>query len=243
MSKAGKLTQEAIGFHNANIAAAQTRLVQGSSYKDVSTICVVPTRGMISAKVVQYWMGMMSPMNQKFMRIFMSGLEVGEAYEQAVDQILAHPDLSKWKYILTLEEDNCPPPDGLLKLIESIEMHKLDAVGGLYWTKGEGGQPMIYGNPGEMPRNFIPQVPIQNAVQPCNGLGMGFTLFRMDMFKSGKIARPFFKTVQEYKPYVGGSTFTQDLFFFNKACDQGFKFASDNRVLVGHYDAPNDFMW
>jgi len=234
---------ELMGFHNANLAQAQDRLIKGGSYRDLSTICVIPTRGMIPAKVVQSWMSLMTPMNQKFLRMIISNMEVGEAYEQAVQQILAHPDLSKWKYMLTLEEDNMPPPDGLLKLLESIETEKLDAVGGLYWTKGEGGQPMIYGNPNEMPRNFVPQLPQANTIQRCNGLGMGFTLFRISMFQSKKIEPPFFKTLQEFKPYVGGSTFTQDLYFFNKACDAGFKFASDTRVLVGHYDYQNDFTW
>ena len=234
---------ELMGFHNANLASAQSRLVKGNTYKDLSTVCVIPTRGMIHAKVVQSWMAMMTPMNQKFMRLMMSGLEVGEAYEQAVQQIIAHPDLSKWKFMLTLEEDNMPPPDGLMKLLESIESEQLDAVGGLYWTKGEAGQPMIYGNPAEMPRNFIPQLPQAGTIQRCNGLGMGFTLFRLEMFKSGKIQPPFFKTLQDYKPYVGSQVFTQDLFFFSKACDAGFKIASDTRVLVGHYDASNDFTW
>ena len=69
-----------------------------------------------------------------------------------------------------------------------------DAIGGLYWTKGENGQPMIYGNPNEMPKNFRPQVPIVDGLQPCNGLGMGFTLFKLSMFR--KIDKPWFKTLQ-----------------------------------------------
>ncbi len=34
-----------------------------------------------------------------------------------------------------------------------------------------------------MPMNFIPQVPTADTVVPCNGLGMGFTLFRIEMLK------------------------------------------------------------
>ena len=45
--------------------------------------------------------------------MFAVGMEVGEAYSQAIEAILAHPDLSKFKYILTMEHDNIPPPDGL----------------------------------------------------------------------------------------------------------------------------------
>jgi hypothetical protein len=228
-----------VGFHNSNLSAARDRLTRGQTYKDLSTICVVPTRGMIHAKVVQSWMGLMPPMNQKFIRMFMIGMEVGHAYNAAVEQILASPDLSKWKYMLTLEEDNIPPPDGLLRLYESIENY--DAVGGLYWTKGESGQPMIYGDPKQMPKNFIPQLPRPGEVQQCNGLGMGFTLFRIAMFK--KVPKPWFKTEQSFTPGVGVRAYTQDLFFFELAGAAGFKFACDTRVLVGHFDAENDRCW
>ena len=35
---------------------------------------------------------------------------------------------------------------------------------------------MCYGNPAEMPLNFVPQIPQPDQITPCNGLGMGFTL-------------------------------------------------------------------
>lgn len=166
-------------------------------------------------------------------------MEVADAYNKAIEDILAHPDLSTWKYVLTLEEDNCPAPDGLLKLYEGMD--KYDVIGGLYWTKGDGGQPMIYGDPTVFPKNYIPQVPIPNSLQPCNGLGMGFTLFKLDMFK--KIPRPWFKTVQEYTPGKGVNLGTQDLYFFDNAAKAGYRFACDTRVLVGHWDQQNGVMW
>jgi hypothetical protein len=247
MADAQIVVQDYSGAHNRDLKKAQDRLIKGNSYKDLSTICVIPTRGMIHAKVVQSWWGMMAPMNQKFLRMFIIGMEVGKAYSSAIEQILANPELSSWKYILTLEEDNLPPPDGLLKLIESIEGGvdniKYDAIGGLYWTKGEGGQPMIYGNPKVMPKNFIPQLPVAQSVQECNGLGMGFTLFRLEMFKDKKLRRPWFETIQKFTSHQGTNCFTQDLWFFNDANQYGHRFACDTRVLVGHYDKDTDTVW
>lgn len=235
------------GFHNAGLEDSRNRLIRGSSYRDLSTICIIPTRGSISARVVQSWFSLMTPMNQKFIRMFLTGMEVGDAYAQAVEFIANHPDLSQWKYVLTLEEDNMPPPDGLLRLYEAIEgkvtKTKYDAVGGLYWTKGPEGQPMIYGNPSEMPTNFTPQLPLQETVQPCRGLGMGFTLFRISMLKDGRMTRPLFKTEQSYIPGVGGRAYTQDLYFFEKASGWGYTFACDTRVKVGHYDPVEDMVW
>ena len=228
------------GFHNLN-PHTNDRLIQGNTYKDLSTICIVPTRGMISAKVVQNWMGLMAPMNQKFIRLFIIGMEVGEAYNSAIETILANEELSKWKYVLTLEEDNMPPPDGLIKLYESMD--KFDVVGGLYWTKGEGGQPMIYGDPKIMPKNFIPQIPQFDCLQEANGLGMGFNLFKLDIFKDPKLPKPWFKTSQEYVPNVGVKCYTQDLYFYENAGRCGYRFACDTRIKVGHYDVNEDKVW
>lgn len=230
--------QDFKGHHN-NVDYNEN--VKKNAYKNLSTICIVPTRGQITAKVVQSWMALMSPMNQAFTRVFMIGLEVGVAYSQAIEQILAHPELSKWKYILTLEEDNCPPPDGLLKLYENMD--KYDAIGGLYWTKGDLGKPMCYGDPNVFPMNFAPFMPAANTVTACNGLGMGFTLFKLDMFKNPNLPKPFFQTMQQYTPGQGVQAYTQDLKFFENAGKLGYKFACDSRVLVGHYDFANDTMW
>jgi hypothetical protein len=228
------------GRHNTDPASLE-RLERGQAYRDLSTICLVPTRGHIHAKVVQSWMALMTPMNNRFTRIFMIGMEVGAAYSSAIEQIINTPGLSDWKYILTLEEDNMPPPDGLLRLYENMD--QFDAVGGIYWTKGEEGQPMIYGDPKAMPKNFMPQLPQPDTVQECNGLGMGFTLFKVDMFKDERIPRPWFRTEQSYQPGVGTRAYTQDLYFFENAAKFGYRFACDTRVKVGHYDADNDIVW
>jgi len=227
------------GAHNAN-PETHDRLIRGNTYKDLSTVCIVPTRGMIPAKVTQSWMGMISAMNQKFTRVFMIGMEVGEAYSAAIETILAHPELSKWKYVLTLEEDNIPPPDGLIRLYENI--NRFAALGGLYWTKGEGGQPMIYGDPTDPELNFRPQIPTMD-IQPCNGLGMGFTLFKLEIFKDPRIDRPWFKTCNEYDPEKGVRLYTQDLNFFEKIRKLGYEVACDTRVRVGHYAFDEDIVW
>jgi len=228
------------GRHNDDPEQSRERLLDGKTYRDLSTILVVPTRGTIAARVVQCWMNLMPPMNQRFMRMFLIGMEVGEAYNAAVETILAHPELSKWKYMVTLEDDNMPPPDGLINLYKGMD--QFDVVGGPYWTKGEGGQPMIYGDPKSFPKSFIPQVPqAEEGLQECNGLGMGFNCFKIDIFR--KVPRPWFKTLQQYTPGQGAQVYTQDLYFFQEAAKCGFRFACDTRIKVGHFDANNDLIW
>lgn len=225
------------GYHNTQDTPA--RLKKSKSYQDLSTVCIIPTRGLIQARVVESWWGMMQPMNQKFTRVVIKGMEVGDAYNAGIQMVLEHPELSKWKYILTLEEDNLPPPDGLLKLYESMDEYV--CVGGLYYTKGVEGQPMIYGDPTGI-LNFIPQIPQQETVQECNGLGMGFNLWNIDLFRDERFEKPWFKTVQEWSPHKGGQMYTQDLFAFEKIKKLGYKVACDTRVKVGHIDGEG-FVW
>ncbi len=237
--KVQRLESIYVGRNNQNLEEKRDRLIRGQSYKDLSTIMIVPTRGLIPAKVVQSMLGLASPMNQKFLRIFVEKMEVGEAYNHAIELILGNEELAKWKYVLTMEEDNLCPPDGLLKLYENI--NKFDAVSGLYFVKGECGAAMIYGNPMEMPMSFIPQLPVTDQVVECNGIGMGFALFKLEMFK--KIPKPWFKTLQEFTPGQGMAAATQDLYFCQNAKKFGFRFAVDCRIRVGHFQYETDQIW
>ncbi len=159
------------------------------------------------------------------------GMEVGDAYSQAIEQILAHPDLSSWEYVLTVEHDNIPPSDGVLKLLETMDARPdLNCVGGLYWTKGAGGVPQIWGDVSDPVLNFRPQTPIVDTVQECCGTGMGFNLWRLSMFKDQNLPRPLFQT----KAGADGVG-TQDLAFWSEARKYGHRCAIDTRVKVGHW--------
>ena len=232
------------GHHNRDLEKTNERLEKAKTYRNLSTIIISPIVGDLSPVVVQSWMGLIKPMNQAVIGpIFMEGFEVGAAYNSAVKMILEHPQLKDFKYIMTLEHDNLPPPDALMKLYEGVD--DFDCVGGLYWTKGEEGQPMCYGNPLELPKNYFPQKPIPNTIMPANGLGMGCNLFKTEMFvkMSDKHYGKWFKTLNDYDPMTGVKVATQDLYFFGNAATYGFKFACDTRVLVGHFDKQNNMVW
>lgn len=230
---------EAMGRNNDNLEEAIKRVDKSGMYEDLSTIIVCPTRGMFPTRVVQSWMKLMRPTNQSVAGpIFAEAMKVDTAYETLFEYILSNDYLSKFKYVLTIEEDNLPPSDGLLRLYESMKDY--DVVSGLYWSKGDDGFPMIFGDP-EKPGDFKPQTPIAGEVQQANGLGMGFTLFKLDMFR--KISQPWFKTINEKREDGVDVSKTQDLYFYEKAGKEGFKFASDNRILVGHYDGHTDIVW
>ena len=110
------LMENNVGIHNSDLEKTRTRLLKGNSYKDLSTIIIVPTRGMIPAPWVQAYGALIKPMNQKVTTLFCSGDEVGISYNNAINMILSNSELCQWKFILTYEDDVIPPPDGLLRL-------------------------------------------------------------------------------------------------------------------------------
>lgn len=208
--------------------------VAKSSYRDNSMVVICPLRSpMIHKRVVEAWQGIEWPMNGKRAMFLVTGSEVGSAYDDQVADILGHPDLGKWRYVLTLEDDNIPPPKAVTMLTEAIEAGPFDAVGGLYFTKGEIGMPQCYGDPehyartGELefrPRDIVSAVK-QGHIVPCNGIAMGCSLYRMSLFR--ELPRPWFRTTAQS---------TQDLHFCSNAVRAGKRFAVDCRVRVGHLD-------
>ena len=219
------------GEHNADLNKTVSRLSKNGGYKDMSCVMIVPCFGSIPTKAVASWLNLYSPPNAKFTRLFAVGMEVGHAFSTAIESILAHPDLQNWKYILTLEHDNLPPPDGIVKLLEAMDAHpEYACIGGLYFTQGPQGVAQIWGDPKDPVVNFRPQVPIPNTVQECCGTGMGFNLWRMEMFKDKRLPHPLFQTKTQ------GGVVTQDLAFWAEARKLGYRCAIDTSVKVGHYD-------
>jgi len=219
--------------------------LNGMTYKKANTIIVVPMReSKMHVRFHQALSGLVSPPNQQRSCLFAIGQEVGHAYNNMIANILADPVLSQWQYILTIEDDNLPPPDAHIRLLESIEANGgYDAVGALYWTRGDVQMPMCYGDPDEYARTGVPEFrprDIRNAVKngwvvPCLGLAMGCTLWKMSLFR--EIGYPWFVTVSDYAQNNKGlECFSQDLWFCRKAIQAGKKFACDCRIRMPHMD-------
>lgn len=232
------------GAHNGRAEQTRARLIKGASWKKQRVIIILPAGETIPAKVaLSYWNLAFAP-NNGVMRMLAQGMEVGEAYSTAIEQVIAHEQMRDWEYILTIEHDNLPPPDGLLKLLERMEAHpELAAIGGLYFTKGYAGVAQIWGDITDPVVNFRPVPPdLKGALVECHGTGMGFTLYRLAMFRDERLRRPWFVTQRE------GGVSTQDLYFWGDARKYGYRCAIDCSVKVGHYDmtgeyGPADHVW
>jgi len=228
-----------VGKHNENIENSFQRILEGASWKKQRIVVIMPAARDIPTKVALTHWSLIFPPNQPVFRMLALGQEVGEAYNNAIEQVLAHPELSTWEFILTIEHDNIPPADGVIELIKQMEAHpELSCIGGLYWTKGEGGQPQIWGDPKDPIVNFRPQPPEPGKLLECCGTGMGFNLWRISMFKDDRLRKPWFKTIAGAEG-VG----TQDLYAWNDFRKHGYRCAVDCSVLVGHYDSSTEIVW
>lgn len=229
------------GIHNDELARWTSQYIESGSWKKQRVICILPAGKSIPTRVALSWRHLMIPPNQAAHFVAVDGAEVGEAYSTAIDQVLAHPELSQWEYLLCMEHDNLPPNDGLLKLIRRMEQHpELSAIGGLYWTKMETGVPQIWGDPTDPVLNYRPMPPKPGELVECCGVAQGFTLFRLSMFKDPKLPKPFFRT---YTGLEGHGVGTQDLIFWNEARKLGYRCAVDCGVLVGHLDPATNIAW
>jgi len=230
------VVQDFAGWHNGEFEQGRSRVIEGGSWKRQRIVMVIPAGASIPSKVALSLWNLSLPPNNPVMRILAIGMEVGEAYSNAVEGILDEPSLSDWEYMLTCEHDNLPRPNSLLKLLARMEAHpEIHAISGLYFQKGEGGWPQIWGDPRDPLPNFRPQPPVNGELVECCAIGMGFTLWRLAMFRDQRLRRPWFQTQRE--PMM-----SQDLFFWHDAREHGYRCAVDCDVRVGHMDS-NGFVW
>lgn len=234
---AAELLQTA-GYHNDDLAKSTLRIVEGGGWKRQRVVVIMPAADVIPTKVAFSHWSLAFPPNQAVHRVLAMGQEVGEAYSNAIAEILAS-QINDWEYLLTIEHDNMPPADGVIRLIKQMEAHpEYSCIGGLYWCKGYDGVPHIWGDPKDPVLNFRPQPPRPGELVECCGTSMGFNLWRLSMFKDERLRRPWFKTLDGSE---GQGVGTQDLFFWSDARKYGYRCAVDCGVLVGHHDHEGKF--
>ena len=220
------------------------RFDRASEWKKSRVISITPAAEDIPVKVALTHWNLVFPPNQNCVRVAAQGMEVGKAYDNTIKAVLAHPAFTDFEFILTIEHDNTPPHDGLLKLIDAMHAHPvLSCISGLYFIKGLGGYPQIWGDPSDKELNFRPQRPdLSGNLVECQGTGMGFALWRTSMFKemlkNEKLEGRLFETVEGTLGMA-----TQDLSFWTKARPLGYRCAVHCGVKVGHYEKETDTVW
>lgn len=251
---------QAIQAYPPEVAVLRAPGGAAGAYRDQSTVFLIPTRGLIHHAVVDSWLSMVKALNQRHSYQFVAGYEVGEAYNEAIRRVLAHPLYSKWKYVCTLEDDNLVAPHSFVALLETIEEERApdgapyDAVSAVYCTKDARRTPLVAGDwrrwkaTGDMDTGVLDlaRVPDEEPVVPVCVIPQGCAIWRLDLFR--RVPEPWFHTTTKsvhakLKAWRSGKrkekwgVETQDYHFCVKATrDHGAHFAIDLRVPVGHLD-------
>jgi hypothetical protein len=246
MSAVAMPGQPSLGRHNEALDESRSRILRGATWKKQRVVVIIPAGETIPAVAAMAMWNLMFPPNQAAYKLLAVGDEVGVAYSAAIEMVLGNETLRDWEYVLTMEHDNVPPQDGLLKLMARMDAHpEYACIGGLYWTKGETGVPQIWGDVTDPVVNYRPQPPapedadMDAKLVECCGTGMGFNLWRLSMFKDEALRRPWFKTVASGAEGVG----TQDLYAWNDFRRAGYRCAIDCDVKVGHLDLTTGIIW
>jgi hypothetical protein len=227
---------DGVGHHNSDLSGARDRLKTTGAYKPQRIALVLPAIRKLEPKVALMQWNLLFPQNQRMVRVLALGEEVGVAYSEAISQLLGHFEYGQYEYVLTIEADNMPPADGVLRLLADLEAHpEFCAIGGLYFTKGEQGVAQLWGDPADPAFNVRPQLPIPGQLVECCAVPMGFTLWRMPLFRDPLLPASLFLS----ETSLQGVT-SPDVFFWRNARVLGYRCAIDCNVKVGHFESADE---
>ena len=106
-----------------------------------------PTRGTVRMEWVSARYGQIIPVNWSMvmMQQFVSSL-IPIRYTVADAQNLACKELveKNYEWLLMIEDDTMPPPNALVKFNEYIQKGDIPVVSGLYFTKSDPSEPLIF---------------------------------------------------------------------------------------------------
>lgn len=147
------------------------------------------------------------------------------------------------EYLFFIDDDTAPPLDTISLLMRELDTDP-DAmvIGGIYTTKQEPIEPLVFMGQGKGPHWKWKY----GEVFPCWGIATGCMMIRCEVFK--KIPTPWFRDIDDIES-VGEDThvfgkegkpdifrMTDDLYFCKKVNDAGYKVLAHGGVLPVHWD-------
>ena len=95
--------------------------------------------------------------------------------------LIANEAVTKgYEWLLLMEDDTCPPPDGFIRFNEYMRSGKYPVVSGLYFTKSLPAEPMIYRGRGN---SYYTDWKLGDKIM-CDGVPTGMLLINVKLLKA-----------------------------------------------------------
>ena len=173
------------------------------------------------------------PLNCNLTHITMKGKPVEEAREIIVEQALK----MKAQYLFFVDSDTAPPYFAVRRLMNTLKQadEKVKIVGGIYCSKSDNSEPVVYKKNGA--GCFWKWK--QGEIFECDAIGTGCMLIDLSLFKD--LPKPWFKTIDVQYDNLGinqqtGEKVSDDTYFCDKVLKAGYKILADGGVLPIHWD-------
>lgn len=213
------------------------------NHKRANILVAIPTLGMVPIEFVVGFGRLQFPVNGVVENMIVKNMEVGDARNYVVNEVLKRPIEFRPKYIFFLGDDMIPPWDGLLKLYEEMEVGNWDWLTGLYYWKGEPPTPLTWRD--DCIGRLIPGKHFKvGEVIWVDLTGLDFTLLRVETL--AKIDGPWFKTGPsklDGKNGVEVVRHTEDVYFANKLKKINGRIGVHTGVRVAHIDVKSGMIF
>lgn len=161
-------------------------------------------------------------------------LEVGVKFvgntliHQAREDFIEYALEEDFNYVLFLDSDMTFPSD----VIEQLIKHQVDVISGLYFMRILPHYPTAYIWKEEKGQfGFAPLNSFHYELMEIDACGCGCLLINLNIFKSGKIEKPYFAPIPSNS---GKTVLSEDLAFCKKLTDAGYKIILNTNVRCGH---------
>lgn len=160
-------------------------------------LVATPTLGNVRMEWVGARYGQIIPINWSMVMMTQSmnsyvpvRFQVADAQNLIVKEAIE----KEFEWLLLIEDDTCPPPDAFIRFNKYIRENKYPVVSGLYYTKGNPSEPLIFRGRGT---SFYDNWKMGDKVW-VDGVPTGCLLIRVKLLKAMWDESP------EYTTHVGG---------------------------------------
>lgn len=150
----------------------------------------------------------------------------GMDYADGRNEVVKKAREENFEWLLFVDDDTFLPHDAIKRLLS----HQKDISTGIYWTKSNPTEPVIFERFGAGP---MYKFPVDKVFEVAGG-GAGCLLVHMEVFdKFDEAGIPYFKQGWSEDGVI--CTIGEDHWFYKKARELGYKVYADSGVLCDHY--------